>query len=136
MNAKTELSLQQFTETWWFRLSARSMAIVGGVFASVIVPSVAGYILWVSARVTMLEDDRVRLTSEIVDLGKQGDAITDGLADIRVILDAVRIDMATTKGIVTEMQRQDSVAATRLNLKTDRRPMTATTAAAIPAAIE
>jgi len=136
MNAKTGLTLQQFTESWWFRLEARSMAIVGGVIATVIAPTVAGYILWMSQRVSALESDRTKLTSEIVDLGKQGDAITDGLADIRVILDAVRIDMATTKGIVTEMQRQDSVAATRLNLKTDRRPMTATTAAAIPAAIE
>ena len=130
MNAKTELTLQQFTESWWFRLGARSMAIVGGVIATVIAPTVAGYILWMSQRVSAIEDDRAKFTSEIADLGKQGDAIADGLADIRQILDAVRIDMATTKGIVTEMQRQDAVAATRLNLKTDRRPMTA---AAVPA---
>ena len=132
MNAKTELSLQQITESWWFRLGARSMAIVGGVIATVIAPTVAGYILWMSQRVSAIEDDRAKFTSEIADLGKQGDAIADGLADIRQILDAVRIDMATTKGIVTEMQRQDAIAATRLNLKADRRPMT-TAAVPVPA---
>ena len=132
MNAKTELTLQQFTESWWFRLGARSMAIVGGVIATVIAPTVAGYILWMSQRVSAIEDDRAKFTSEIADLGKQGDAIADGLADIRQILDAVRIDMATTKGIVTEMQRQDAIAATRLNLKADRRPMT-TAAVPVPA---
>ena len=112
MNAKTEMSLQQFTDSWWFRLAARSMAIVGGVLATVIVPSVAAYILWVSNRVSALETDRMTLTTEIVDLGKQGDQIADGLADISKVLDALRIDMATTRGIVTEMQRQQEVAAT------------------------
>lgn len=132
MSARTELTLQEITESWWFRLAARSAAIVGWVLATIVAPTIGGYALWMASRVQALETDRTTLSAQIVEIGKQGGEIADGLSDIRAILDAVRVDLALTKGIVTEMQRQDTVAATRSDLKFARGGVTTVARSAGP----
>lgn len=97
-----ELTLKQFVESTWFKLLARGAAVVGTLLAG----GAGAYFLSIDVRVKAIEDER--LGAKIEQLSEDVGAVKTDVAAVKVDVGAVKTDTSVMKGILQEMQRQDT----------------------------
>lgn len=105
---QAEITLREFVDSFWFRLVSRGAAIVGSLLAM----AVGGYFFVLGDRVTKIELDRA---VKIVEFNGHLQSIDEKITDLQQTVAALaqdttaaRQDTAQMKGILQQMQRQQT----------------------------
>jgi len=103
---KTEITIQQFVDSPWFKVLSRGAAIVGSILAM----AVTGYFLTLGQRVEAIEKDRtVKIIEHNNRLDNLDAKLTDlqkAVADLADDASKTRQDTALMKGMLQQIQRQ------------------------------
>lgn len=104
------MTLRQFVDLPWFKLLARSAAVVGSLIAG----GATAYFFSLDLRVTEIEQSRKermqQTDAHLEKLDEKMLILTDELSQISADTSTTKIDVATMKGILQEMQRRQDVA--------------------------
>lgn len=105
-----EMTLRQFVESTWFKFLARGAAVVGTMIAG----AATAYFFTLDTRVSAIEatgKQRMVQTDNHLDrLDEKMLLLSDELSKIGADTSSTKIDVATMKGILQEMQRRQDVA--------------------------
>lgn len=105
---QAEISIREFVDSFWFRLLSRGAAILGSLLAM----AVGGYFFVLGDRVTKIENDRavklVEFTGRLSTIDEKVTDLQQTVAALAHDTTAARQDTAQMKGILQQMQRQQT----------------------------
>jgi len=105
---QAEISIREFVDSFWFRLLSRGAAILGSLLAM----AVGGYFFVLGDRVTKIEQDRavkiVEFNGHLTSIDEKITDLQQTVAALAADSSAARQDTAQMKGILQQMQRQQT----------------------------
>lgn len=105
---QAEITLREFVDSFWFRLVSRGAAILGSLLAM----AVGGYFFVLGDRVTKIEQDRaikiVEFNGHLTSIDEKITDLQQTVAALAQDTTAARQDTAQMKGILQQMQRQQT----------------------------
>lgn len=105
---QAEITIREFVDSVWFRLLSRGAAILGSLLAM----AVGGYFFVLGDRVTKIEQDRaikvVEFNGHLASIDEKITDLQQTVAALANDTSAARQDTAQMKGILQQMQRQQT----------------------------
>ncbi len=109
MTTQAEITITEFVDSIWFKALARGGAMLGSLLAM----GIGVYFFALGDRVAKIEQDRavklIEYSNRIEALGTKLDTLQGSVSELAADTASTRQDTALMRGILTQMQRQQTL---------------------------